>query len=210
MKSGNDMSNLPGDDFNDEDVTNALKKIRYAFALLDAEHFTLYKDLHMKTKITAFKRSEIDFVDMGTCLLNNEKNEKYYFIKMIHFSQEIRLRQVYILAFSESQILKWDNSLRLQKQPIFVDPALESLTPNLHKKLTPQVDKAIQQLNETYKNYMKQINDAVQQLSQDGGRSQDKSSDSRGGGGDRRAGRDYLSRQLANSTLTWQQKQERD
>ena len=86
MKSGNDMSNLPGDDFNDEDVTNALKKIRYAFALLDAEHFTLYKDLHMKTKITAFKRSEIDFVDMGTCLLNNEKNEKYYFIKMIHFS----------------------------------------------------------------------------------------------------------------------------
>ena len=76
----------------DEDVTNALKKIRYAFAMLDADHFTLYKDLHMKTKITAFKRREIDFVDMGTCLTNNDKNEKYYFIKMVHFSADSRLR----------------------------------------------------------------------------------------------------------------------
>ena len=60
--------------------------------MLDADHFTLYKDLHMKTKITAFKRRDIDFVDMGTCLMNNEKNEKYYFIKMIHFSSDSHLR----------------------------------------------------------------------------------------------------------------------
>lgn len=107
-----EADNLP-DEINDEDVTNALKKIRYAFAMLDAEHFSLYKDLHMKTKITAFKRREIDFVDMGTCLTNSEKNEKYYFIKMVHASNDSRLRQVYILAFSESQVHKWDNSLRL-------------------------------------------------------------------------------------------------
>ena len=50
---------------------------------------------------------------MGTCLMNQEKNEKFYFIKMIHNNSVSKLRDVYILAFSESQIHKWDNSLRL-------------------------------------------------------------------------------------------------
>lgn len=56
---------------------------------------------------------------------------------------------------------------------------------------------------------MKQINDAVQQLSQDGGRNQDKSSDGRGGA-ERKAARDYLTRQLTNSALTTHQKQEKE
>ena len=137
------------EDINDEDVTNALKSVRYAFAMLDQDSFRLFKDLHMKTLVTSFKRREIDFVDMGTCLMNHDKNEKYYFIKMIHNNSMSSLRDVYILAFSESQIHKWDNSLRLQRQPIFIDPALDSMTGNLLKKLEPRVESSVSQLRET-------------------------------------------------------------
>ena len=71
--------------------------------------------------------------------MNQEKNEKLYFIKMIHNNTSYGTRDVYILAFQESQIHKWDNSLRLQKMPIFVDPALDGMVPNLQKKLEPRV-----------------------------------------------------------------------
>ena len=72
------------EDIKEEDVTNALKQVRYVFGLLEPDHFKLFKDLHMQVPLTCYKRSELEFVDMGTCLLNEEKNEKYYFIKMIH------------------------------------------------------------------------------------------------------------------------------
>lgn len=65
-------------------MTNALKSVRYAFAMLEEENFHLFKDLHMKQRLLTFRRSEIDFVDMGTCLENQEKGEKFYFIKMVH------------------------------------------------------------------------------------------------------------------------------
>ena len=85
---------------------------------------------------------------MGTCLIDDEKNEKFYFIKMIHNNIGNRHRDVYILAFQQSQIAKWDNSLNLHKQPIYIDPALENLTPSLLKKLEPRIDQAMQQLKE--------------------------------------------------------------
>ena len=93
------------EEIKEEDVTNALKSVRYVFGMLDHGDFTLFKDLHMKVKIMGFKRRDIDFVDMGTCLMNEEKSEKFYFIKMIHnnaASGAVARRDVYILAFSES------------------------------------------------------------------------------------------------------------
>ena len=67
---------------------------------------------------------------------------------MIHDNAAVERREIYIMAFSESQINKWDNSLRLQKQPIYVDPALEKLTQNLLKKMDPRVEDS----NQTLKN----------------------------------------------------------
>lgn len=46
-----------------EDVTNALKSVRYVFGRLEYDSFTLFNDLYMKTKLTTFRRSEIEFVD---------------------------------------------------------------------------------------------------------------------------------------------------
>lgn len=91
-----------------------MKTVRYVYARLEHDCFYLYSDLHMQSHVQSFKRSEIEFVDMGTCLVNEEKNEKYYFIKMIHSDSKVK-RDIYILAFAEGQIHKWDNSLRLQK-----------------------------------------------------------------------------------------------
>lgn len=56
----------------------------------------------MQVKLISFNQREIDFVDMGTCLMNEEKNEKFYFIKMVHNNGGNMQRDVYILAFSQS------------------------------------------------------------------------------------------------------------
>ena len=42
-----------------EDVTNALKSVRYVFGRLEHDCFTLFNDLYMKSKLMTFKRSEI-------------------------------------------------------------------------------------------------------------------------------------------------------
>ena len=63
------MVGMHGDDEKDrEDVTNALKSVRYVFARLEHDNFSLFNDLYMKSKLTSFKRSDIQFVDQGTCL----------------------------------------------------------------------------------------------------------------------------------------------
>lgn len=61
---------LQAEEINEEDVTNALKSVRYVFGMLESDNFTLFKDLHMKSKVTSFRREDIDFIDMGTCLHN--------------------------------------------------------------------------------------------------------------------------------------------
>lgn len=58
------MQMMGGEEEKDkEDVTNALKSVRYVFARLEYDSFTLFNDLYMKTKLTTFRRSEIEFVD---------------------------------------------------------------------------------------------------------------------------------------------------
>lgn len=81
----------------------------------------------MKAKVRVFARNEISFVDMGTCLTNQEAkpHKKYYFVKMIHFNQQKQRRDIYILAFGQASVTKWDNSLGLNKEPTFVDAPVE-------------------------------------------------------------------------------------
>ena len=76
---------------------------------------------------------------------------------MIHHKEAQARRDIYIIAFAESQIHKWDNSLRLHKQPFFVDPALESLVPNLTKTLEIRGQNSNAALKETYQKYLKKI-----------------------------------------------------
>ena len=63
----------------------------------------------------------MSFVDLGLSLYNEEKEDKFYFIKMVHRNESLGRRDVYLMAISANQIQKWDYSLGLQKRPTFID-----------------------------------------------------------------------------------------
>ena len=96
---------------------------------------------------------------------------------MIHHKEAQARREIYIIAFAESQIHKWDNSLRLHKQPFFVDPALESLMPNLAKTIEMRAQSAKSNLKETHQKYLKKISDTVMLLHQDNARHKEGAAD---------------------------------
>ena len=89
--------------------------------MLENETFSLYKDLHLQGLLHSFSRQDISFVDLGLSLYNDEKEEKFYFIKMVHRNESLGRRDVYLMAISANQIQKWDYSLGLQKRPTFID-----------------------------------------------------------------------------------------
>jgi hypothetical protein len=81
--------------------------------------------------ITSFRREDIEFSDMGTCIYIKENSEKFYYIKMIHHNREKKTRDIYLLAIAEPQVQKWDNSLNLEKLPFFVDNTLLDMKSDL-------------------------------------------------------------------------------
>lgn len=76
--------------------------IQFVFALLSKTHLTLYNDMHMTSALAEFPYLQLTFVDMGLSILNEDKNEKFYFIKMIHESP--MRREVHLMAISEENL----------------------------------------------------------------------------------------------------------
>lgn len=76
------------DDDDEKDLNKSLKKVRQVFAILDKDNFELYKDLHLEVKLLSFKREDIHFIDMGTCLNIKDQQEKMYQIRMVHNNKE--------------------------------------------------------------------------------------------------------------------------
>jgi hypothetical protein len=70
---------------------------------------------------------------MGIALFNEEKEDKYSFIKMVTSDGETR--QIYLLAISASQLTKWQISMGLHSQPTFVDSVLQSVKENTLKQV---------------------------------------------------------------------------
>ena len=89
------------------------QQVTFCFGMLENETFSLYKDLHLQGKLYSFNRQDISFVDLGLSLYNEEKEEKFYFIKMVHKNELLGRRDVYLMAISAKQIQKWDYSLCL-------------------------------------------------------------------------------------------------
>ena len=89
------------DDDDDRDPNKALKLVRFVFGLLLKDTFTFYKDLHMDTELIRFERDHIEFADMGVAHHNDEREEKFYFIKMIHRNDVTNTRDIYLIAFAE-------------------------------------------------------------------------------------------------------------
>ena len=80
------------------------------FALLTMTHLQLFSDMHMNTSpVKEFQYSELSFVDMGMSLLNEDRNETMYFIKVSHVhitdSPGAPLnREVYLMAINADYI----------------------------------------------------------------------------------------------------------
>jgi uncharacterized coiled-coil protein SlyX len=70
---------------------------------------------------------------MGIALFNEEKEDKYSFIKMVTSDGETR--QIYLLAISASQLTKWQIGMGLHSQPTFVDSVLQSVKENTLKQV---------------------------------------------------------------------------
>ena len=101
QKDDQDSQDEGNDDDDEEDLNKQLKRVRFVFAILLKDYFMLYKDLHMGKIITSFKREDIEFADMGTCIYIKENSEKFYYIKMIHHNREKKTRDIYLLAIAE-------------------------------------------------------------------------------------------------------------
>ena len=74
-------------------------------------------------------------MDLGLSLFNEEKQDKFYFLKMVHKNEAIGRRDVYLMAISSNQIQKWDFSLSLQKRPTFIDPCLQKIRSDIFKQM---------------------------------------------------------------------------
>lgn len=73
------------------------------FALLTKTHLSLFDDMHMSTPpIAEFSFVQLNFVDMGLAIMNEEKEEKFYFIKMVHESP--MRREIHLMAISEENL----------------------------------------------------------------------------------------------------------
>jgi hypothetical protein len=53
------------------------------FALETKDRFEIYKDLHLQKLLLDFDRDLLTFIDLGISLFNEEKQEKYSFVKMV-------------------------------------------------------------------------------------------------------------------------------
>jgi len=108
--------------------------IQFVFALLTKTHLALFDDMHMSTPaLVDFPYLQLTFVDLGLALMNEQRNEKFYFIKMIHESP--MRREVHLLAISEENLQKWEYSLNLKKEADFEDNFYGTVRANLLKKI---------------------------------------------------------------------------
>jgi len=67
----------------------------------------------MQKLLRSFDREHVTFIDIGISLFNQEKGEKYFFIKMVTTDMAQDNRQAYLMAISASQFSKWRISLNL-------------------------------------------------------------------------------------------------
>ena len=72
-------------------------------------------------------------------MYNEEKQDKFYFLKMVHKNDALGRRDVYLMAISANQITKWDYSLGLQKKPTYIDPYLQKMRQDIFKQMDQRI-----------------------------------------------------------------------
>jgi hypothetical protein len=74
---------------------------------------------------------------MGIALFNEEKAEKFSFIKMV--TQIGETRELYLLAISASQLAKWQIGMGLQMHPNHVDSILQLVKDSTLKQVDSMI-----------------------------------------------------------------------
>ena len=99
------------------------------------DSFELYGDLHLQNELICFDRRLITFVDMGISLYNEEKDEKFSFVKMVTSDSSKEIRELYLLAISASQFTKWQIGMSLHMHPTHIDSILNQVKENTLKQV---------------------------------------------------------------------------
>ena len=111
-------------------------QIRYVFALLNTKSLQLFKDMHMQgAPLLSLEYENLTFIDLGISVMNEERDEKLYFIKVISKQNNPSRRDIYIMALNVEYIAKWEYCLDLQKEPDFVDPFFSEVKTNLLSRI---------------------------------------------------------------------------
>ena len=70
--------------------------------------------MHMQgTPILSLDYENLTFVDLGMSVMNEERDEKLYFIKVISKQNNPNRRDIYIMALNVEYIAKWEYCLDL-------------------------------------------------------------------------------------------------
>jgi hypothetical protein len=92
--------------------------------------------MHMTgTPLLILEYENLTFVDLGISVMNEERNEKLYFIKVVHKQNTPNRRDIYIMALNVEYIAKWEYCLDLQKEPDFIDPFFSEVKSNLLNRI---------------------------------------------------------------------------
>jgi hypothetical protein len=65
------------------------------------------------TPILSLDYENLTFVDLGMSVMNEERDEKLYFIKVISKQNNPNRRDIYIMALNVEYIAKWEYCLDL-------------------------------------------------------------------------------------------------
>jgi len=70
--------------------------------------------MHMQgAPLLALDYQNLTFVDLGISVMNEERDEKLYFIKVVNKQPNPNRRDVYIMALNVDFIAKWEYCLNL-------------------------------------------------------------------------------------------------
>lgn len=94
------------------------------------ELLSFYKDVQVSELISSFQADALQFIDLGISMMNDQKKEKWIFVKMVHRNQMPSGRDVYLMAIQSDQAFKWEKCLQF-KQPDFVDLIFDEIQRDL-------------------------------------------------------------------------------
>lgn len=88
----------------------------------------------MQHEILRFPMSSLNFIDLGIIIQNNKINKRVYFIKVVHYNEKEKTRDIYLMSVSEEQLLKWEGCLELSDNVKHLDTTYQFIKHRISKQ----------------------------------------------------------------------------